>query len=474
MFNVHNPKTLVVVKKLNQVPWYTYFCSLTADLLMISTGMQISWYSPAFTKLLSNDSIVNPFGEPISMMQISILSILPSLAAVIMYIPWAKVLNTIGAKKTMRIMATIHICNLITIAFARNIIVYYVFLPLIGITAYGGVLALTVYNTEIAQDSHRGTINCIMSLHMPIGILIGYILGSVYSLKNSSLISTTPSIIFILLSLLIPESPYHLIFKQKNTEGYKALETLRGRKNVSEIELEYNKIKLTIDNDMLLRKLTKISDFVRCKSIRKAFLISTQLFIVEQLSGISFILGYVTVIFSKAGTGLSGDIVGILVGITKLVSFFPAVYYIDKLGRKTLILSSIFGCSVLMLLLGIFFYLDHIGSNLIGNIRWISILFTLIYILSYGIGLGNVPLAFAGEIFPKDVRSAGVATTLIIDTLVLSIVTFSFPLVSTTLGLHWCFWICAAASSIGFISIYFTMPETKGKSFLEIQNLLEN
>ncbi|XP_056636611.1 facilitated trehalose transporter Tret1-like [Diorhabda sublineata] len=458
--------------RLERVPWRMLFCSLSANLLVISLGLLISWYSPVIPKLMLNNTDVNPLDKPISALETSIITVIPSIGAIILFPFWAYIVDRIGRKTTMRMISSILICSVITTAFAKNINTYYISLPLTGISVNGGLLTASVYNTEISKDSNRGMFNCIMMMHIPIGIVLGYIFGSIMSVKCLSLLSTIPPILFLIASFFLPESPYYLLLKQNYLEGTKALEILRGTTNPREIETEIKKIKEIIASTTLSKSRT-IRDIFSNFAIRKAFLISIQITSIEQLSGLSIILIYVSPIFNKAGSGLSGDSVGIIVGVLKLVTFSLATYHSDRLGRRKLILISTLCCAFPMFFLGFYFYLDHIGSQVLNNFKWISVILVVIYIISYSIGLGNVPLTFAGEVFPEDMRALGVSLVLIVNQSIMCIVIFAFPLVSFYYGPHWCFWICAMFCVIGFISMYLTVPETKGKSFLEIQHLFK-
>ncbi|XP_057654051.1 probable metabolite transport protein CsbC [Diorhabda carinulata] len=451
----------------NRFPWYMYFCVFSAHLLITACGMSTTWFLPVIPVLQSNDTHINPLETPVTTLQLSMLVSIPIAAGAVSFVFWSKIMDKFGRKTTMDLLSIVALISLFVISFAKNIYTLIIFLSLHRICMSGSMISVLVYTTEISCDATRGRMGCLMSIQVPFGILIGYILGSVTSVRYFTLICGVPFILYLVLSPLLSESPRYLISKQKNFEVMKVLKKLRG--NIAYMEYENMRTLLPATTPT---KPTFLS-IIRDNCSRKSFFLGSEIITFEQFSGISVIITYVGVIFDNANIGLKGNEVAIIIGVTKILSYILSLYLVDRIGRRPLMLFSIFMCMFSLFILGVYFHQVHIGSQLFDNIRWLPILFIIIYIIVYSVGLGVVPMAFTGEIFPDHLRAVGVGYVLIITVLVSAIVSFIFPIIKDFYGLHWCFWLFCIASLAGFIRIYLTMPETKNKTFLEIQNMLK-
>ncbi|XP_056636613.1 facilitated trehalose transporter Tret1-2 homolog isoform X2 [Diorhabda sublineata] len=429
--------------------------------------MSATWFLPVIPVLQSNDTQINPLETPVTTLQLSMLVSIPVCAGGLSFLFWSKILDKFGRKTTMQFLSIISIFSLLVLSFAEDIYTLVIFLSLHKMCISGSMISAIVYTSEISSDTTRGKMSCLLSIQVPFGILIGYILGSVTSVRYFTLICGVPFILYLVLSPLLAESPRYLLSKQRNFEVMKELRKLRG--NMANIEYENTKSMLLTTTPS--KQSTFLSIFRQTRS-RKSFILSSEIIIFDQFSGITAVVTYVGVIFDSVNTGLKGNEVAIIIGFTKILAFSISLYFVDRIGRRPLILFSIFMCMFSLFVLGVYFHQVHIGSQLFDNIRWLPILFIIIYIIVYSIGLGVVPLAFTGEIFSDHLRAVGVGYVLIIAVLVSAIVSFIFPIIKDFYGLHWCFWLFCIVSFVGFIRIYLTMPETKNKTFLEIQNML--
>lgn len=452
-------------------PWFTYFCGLTASTMVMSLGISIAWFSPVISKLTSNDTDINPLGEPISTLQVSLIPVLLYFSTALTYPLWAKVVDRIGRRTTLRLLALIIIFSLFMTAFANHFYIYLVTLPITGAGVSGSLLSASLYVNEISEDSYRGTLGCIVGIQIPLGLLYGFICGALANVRVFTLLCAVPSIIHLILSQFIPESPVYLIANNKDVDAVAALKKLRRTTDSSVIDMQCSAIKEIVQATASLKQKS-VFDIFRNRNARKAFFLSTQLFVFEQLSGISIILAYVVPIIDSSQSTLNGNAVSVLIGVVKVLTYLISLYLIDRIGRRKLILTSSFFCIFPIFFMGIYSYLAYKKSHAFDNLGWLLVVFVIFYVISYSIGLGTVPITFAGEIFPDDLRAVGVSLVLGIDQILACTESFSYPNLAELWGAHWCFWFCSFVTIVGFINMYFTVPETKGKSFAEIQKML--
>lgn len=342
---------------------------------------------------------------------------------------------------------------------------------MLGVCHGTAMTSLPIFITEITEKHNRGRVGCFMGVFQVTGSLYGFILGPFFSVRDFTLLCAAPLMICIMsLAFFVPESPYYLVKRGRKKAAVAALTRLRGIPDVYsdlyEIELS---VKLEVESpkgDWLL--------LVRQPVYRKAFTIGLMLNMFQVLSGTTAVLAFVGPIFDKAGTHLSGNLIAILVGLVKVVTYFLTSTIVERSGRKALLMISAIGCCLPHLCLGCYFYLLEDPSFTPSDIiSWLPIICVVLYITNYSLGLGPIPAVFTCEVLPSDIKSIAMSLITAISCGGAFGVTSLFPLLIEYLGIKWCFWSFGGCCMIGSIFVYFFVPETRGKSLLEIQDMLK-
>ncbi|XP_028140885.2 facilitated trehalose transporter Tret1-2 homolog isoform X1 [Diabrotica virgifera virgifera] len=453
------------------LPRVLYCSVLTADLLLVGSGIILVWPSAVLPKLRSNDTEVNPIGRPITPVENSTIMASSAVSALLSFFLMAKLSDAIGRKMSMRVLAIVDTCILTVLAFATNIYVYIVGFLMLGFVSSGVFINVAIYNSEISEDKNRAWIGCVVGLMMPTGNLLGYIFGALLdNVRNYTLFCALPAVLHILLSFFVVESPPYLVCKKKKSEALTALEKLRKTKNFKDIEMEYRLMEeFNVSGDP--KKQDTFAIF-RCASARKALFLGFVLCTTQQLSGILIVMSYIVIIFNEAHASLSGTTVSILFGIVHISIILVAAFIVNRFGRKPLILFSSLGCSISMIFLTIYFYMNDHNMPIVNSIRWIPIACIMFFIVSYGMGLGPIPMVLIGELFRNDLRAVGVATITIAECLITIISQFLYPLLTVSYGVYLSTAVYAVSTLIGFVLLLVLLPETRGKSFMEIQKIL--
>lgn len=201
------------------------------------------------------------------------------------------------------------------------------------------------------------------------------------------------------------------------------------------------------------------------KPFRLVFLIGVVIAVFQQWSGTNVIFNYAQEIFSDAGYDLGEMLFNIvLTGITNVVFTFVAIYTVDRLGRKKLMLFGAGGLAVIYAILGTCYYFHVTG--------FFMIILVVSAIACYAMTLGPVTWVLIAEIFPNRVRAVAVATCTFALWVGSFTLTYSFPLLNSSLGSFGTFWIYALICALGFIFFGRKLPETKGKSLEELEKEL--
>lgn len=184
--------------------------------------------------------------------------------------------------------------------------------------------------------------------------------------------------------------------------------------------------------------------------------------IFQQWCGTNVIFNYAQEIFQAAGYDVDNTFINIVVtGIANLVFTFVAIYTVDRLGRRALMLLGAGGLAGIYLILGTCYYFHVSGVFMV--------VLVVLAIACYAMTLGPVTWVLLSEIFLGRVRGVAVATGTFFLWTASFILTYTFPLLNQALGTAGTFWIYTAICGAGFVFFLLRLPETKGKSLEELE-----
>ena len=182
----------------------------------------------------------------------------------------------------------------------------------------------------------------------------------------------------------------------------------------------------------------------------------------QQWCGINVIFNYAEEIFKAAGYGVSDILFNIVItGIINVVFTFVAIYTVDKLGRRALMIIGSAGLALIYILVGLTYFFHVTGIALLVLI--------LLAIATYAMSLAPIVWVVISEIFPNRIRGAAMAVSTIALWTASFLLTYTFPILNSALGAAGTFWLYGLICLGGFVFIYKKLPETKGKSLEEIE-----
>ena len=146
--------------------------------------------------------------------------------------------------------------------------------------------------------------------------------------------------------------------------------------------------------------------------------------------------------------------------------------FVDRLGRKPLLFVSNALSAISLGGMGLFFFfkerVEHYGEDFVESLGWLPVVSCVAFIVGFSLALGPVPWLMMGELFPVKYRgfASGIAT--MINWTAAFLVTKSFTALQDGIGLSGSFWIYGGCALVGIMFVIFLVPETKGKSPVEI------
>jgi SP family arabinose:H+ symporter-like MFS transporter len=262
-----------------------------------------------------------------------------------------------------------------------------------------------------------------------------------------------PSILFLLLLAMVPESPRWLAANQKLPEANHILVKINGPEEAAN--------ELHAIQKELMTKEGSFADLLQ-PGMRRSLLIGIVLAIFSQVTGMNAILYYAPEIFKSTGDGSSSAMFQtILIGIINLLFTIVAIKYADSWGRRKLLLIGAAGMACCLAIIGGAFYLHATKSYLI-------LVAILAYIACFAISLGPMTFVVVSEIFPTHIRGKAMSVCIFFLWLSVYIVSQTFPMLRSAIGEAITFWIYMAMSVLCCAFVWKLVPETKGKTLEEI------
>jgi sugar porter (SP) family MFS transporter len=372
-----------------------------------------------------------------------------------------------GRRKSLLFTAVLFAASTMMTALANSVTVFSVG-RLAGGLAIGLSSVLTpVYITEIAPARNRGTLVSMNQMAIVVGILIAYLVDWSFSgLGVSSWrwmlgVAVIPALVLFIGLLGVPESPRWLITHGHSEKGRQVLTRFLG---AAEADSQLAQMKQAAEGEQGSWRE------VFARPMRKPLTIALGLAILCQITGVNAVLYYGAILISehlKGQTTNSALITSVIIGFANLISTLLAMRFLDRWGRRPMLLTASGGMAISLAVLIFAFH----GTGLP---TWVVLASIISYTAFFAFGMGPVPWVVISEIFPNKIRgrAASVATSALWSGTLL--VTFTFLSLIRALGVSGTFAIFAFLSAFSFVFIWIMVPETRGKTLEEIQQQWEN
>ncbi|XP_054031866.1 solute carrier family 2, facilitated glucose transporter member 5 [Dryobates pubescens] len=382
--------------------------------------------------------------------------------------------NNCGRKGTLLINNIFSIAAAIlmgTSELAKTFEVIIISRFIMGIFAGLASNVVPMFLGEIAPRNLRGAIGVVPQLFISVGILVAQILGLNSILGNAEgwpvLLGLTgiPSLIQLLVLPFFPESPRYLLIQKGNEEqARKALQKLRGRPDVDE---EIEEMRQEDRSEKEEGQFTVLSLFT-FRGLRWQLISIIVMMMGQQLSGVNAVFYYADKIFRSAGVKEeSVQYVTVSIGAINVVMTLLAVFIVESLGRRILLLTGFGLCCVSCAVL-------TLALNLQPTVSWmsyISIVSVIVYIIGHAIGASPIPFVLITEMFLQSSRPAAFMVGGSVHWLCNFTVGLVFLYMEAGLG-PYCFLIFCAICLASIVYIFFIVPETKNKTFMEINKIM--
>lgn len=360
----------------------------------------------------------------------------------------------------------IFILGIIFILFAKSFASLLCARLLLGVGIGSIIVNTPLYISEIAPTAIRGRSMAFFQLLIAFGILLAYFLNLVFTISQNWRaifgITLIPATILFFSTMFLPETPRWLIAKRQHIKAKAIL--LKTRHHV-EAQDEFNQIQESMHS---ANANTWKDLFV--KRLSFPLFIALIITICNQFTGIQVLLQYSPLVIQEIGldSHFSTMIGTIGIGFVNFLGTFFAMFLIDRIGRKRLLVIGSLGIILAYIYLG---FLPHFTetSKLQAEL---SLLGLFVSTLFFAIGPATVMWLLITELFPTEIRGKAIALCLFLNSLVASLLSTMFLSIEHSLGMGNIYWLFVIFTIIYFLTALFLVPETKGKTLEEIQLFL--
>ncbi len=284
---------------------------------------------------------------------------------------------------------------------------------------------------------------------------------------------------FLLLLLLMPESPVYLIATEQIERAHKVLRFLRGPR--WDVTGELTDLKIATEGVGENKERVTLRDFL-VASVLKPFVISLCLMFFFQFTGINLVLQYSVHIFQTAESEIDEFLATVFLGLALLVSNVLTLMVAGRMLRRLMLLLSAMGITVTLTLLGVYFYLKALEDNACqaeavedcpqpytSSLGSLPLLLLMVYIFFFNLGYGAMIWITVAELLPMHVRSVTNSLSVSFTCLCSFLTSHTYKHLMDVIRMEGIFWLYGGISLTGFLFILAFVPETKGKNEQQIQ-----
>ena len=377
--------------------------------------------------------------------------------------------DRLGRRNLILIAAVIFSIGAIGAGLAPGVGTLVLFRVVLGLAVGAAALIVPLYLSEIAPTEIRGAISSLNQLMITVGILLAFIVNAL--LANSEAwrwmlgLAVVPSVVLFIGMYFMPETPRWLVSRGREDE---ARDVLMRSRSEQEAENEIREIKeVEREEEGGLQELL-------APWVRPALIVAIGLAVFQQIVGINTIIYYAPTTLKNVGYGDAAAIyANLIIGAINVVMTLIAIRFIDRVGRKPLLLGGLVGMVVSLTVLGLSTLLLSEPSSPTDAVAIITLLCLAGFIISFAATWGPTVWVVLPEVLPLRIRGTAMGVAIFLHWIANFVVSQTFPSLLAALGPGIPFLGYAVIGVLAFIFVSAFVTETKGRSLEEIESDLQ-
>ena len=374
--------------------------------------------------------------------------------------------DQLGRRRTILLTSVVFVVGLLMSSLAPALWVFWLSRFVIGLGVGSTSFVVPLYIGEIAPPERRGALVSLNQLSVTIGILVSELVA--YGLSGhgdwriSVGLALLPAVVLGLGIVREPESPAWLVRQGREDDARTVLRTLRD--DDAAIDEEIASVK------DVAREESKgsLGDLVD-RRLRPALILGVSLAVIQQITGINTVIYFAPTVLQEAGLGSSASLLAlVIVGVTNVVLTLLAVRYLDRVGRRPLLIWGMVGMIVGIGALAATFAVGLGGSGAV--FATIALAF---YVGSFAISLGPIVWLLIAEIFPLRVRGQAASIATMANWLANLAVAVSYLSIISWIGRTGTFVAYGVVTALSLVYVVAKVPETKGMTLAKIEEAID-
>ena len=377
----------------------------------------------------------------------------------------------LGRKKVLILSAILFLISAVGTALPKNITIFIIYRIIGGLGVGAASMSSPMYIAEISPARIRGRMVSVNQFAIVTGFLVVYFVNYFIALQGDQMWNqesgwrwmfgseALPAVLLLVLLFFVPESPRWLTKQNRSNEALEILTRVDGA--------EYAKTELSEIKDALAHESGSLKQLFQ-PGMKIVLVIGIVLAVLQQVTGINVFLYFGTEIFKKMGSDTNAALLQtVVVGTVNLTFTIIAIWTVDKLGRKPLMMIGSVGMGLSLLGMGLVAYCQKTDL-------WV-LLFILGYIACFALSVGPVTWVILSEIFPTRIRGRAMAIATVCLWVANYVVSQTFPMMEEN---NWLlekfhhafpFWLYGIFCVVLVTFVWRLVPETKGKTLEEIE-----
>ncbi len=347
---------------------------------------------------------------------------------------------------------------------------------IVGVAVGVAAVAAPLYAAELAPAAFRGRFISSYQLAITIGIFLAYLVNAQLAANDGWRLMlgvvAVPGLALFVIALFAPESPRWLMMKHRRADA--AVETHKVQPGI-DVEGQLDSIDLALRKDQDAAPWSEIFHH----EWRRPLVVAIGLAVFQQITGINAIIYYANQIFASAGFATEAaraTVTTWAIGGVNVLATLIAIAFIDRMGRRLLLLAGLIGMGVSLAVVGAAFrYIgpaagaaSAAGPTTAGIVTVVAL---VVFITSFAFSLGPVTWTVINEVFPARVRGRGVALATAVNWGSAYVVSQFFLSLVDAIGSSLTFFLFAFFCVAGWLWVYRIVPETKQQSLEQIQEM---
>ena len=380
----------------------------------------------------------------------------------------SRLTTRISRRGIVRLSAVVFVLGAALAAAAPNVEVLIGGRLVIGLAVGFASTVVPLYIAEVVPVKSRGSMVALFQLAITGGILMAYLVNAIFAddgeWRAVFALAAVPATMLFVGMLLLPNSPRWLVMRGQVDEAREVLNRVRDPQDPA-TEQELQEIVSAVEEDDR-RPRKSLGKALTSPLARTILTVGIGLGIFQQITGINTIIYYAPTILKEAGFGTeTAALTTAGIGTLNFGATVLALMFVDRIGRRTILLAGMTGMALTMGLLAVAFAVDDFA----GAWKWVAVGCLFGFIACFAISWGWGFWVMAAEIYPLFIRGQAISIGNTIQWGANFVISLLFPILLASWGGAPVFGMLAGFGVLALLFTYRLVPETNGKSLEQIE-----